>query len=66
MVARGTPRLVVVGAGLAVGLALVAIARRPARSRRHDPAREVFLETRRERMRAARVELMAAPRVVTP
>jgi hypothetical protein len=66
MVARGTPRLVVIGASLAVGLAVVAIARRPARSRRHDPAREVFLETRRERMRAARLELAAAPKVVAP
>jgi hypothetical protein len=61
MVARLTPRLVVVGAGLALGLAALTIARRQAGSRRRDPAREVFLETRRQRMRAARVELMMTP-----
>jgi hypothetical protein len=60
MVARLTPRLVV-GAGLAVGLAVLVIGRRPAGSRRRDPAREVFLETRRARMRSARVELMTTP-----
>ncbi|MEO9176875.1 MAG: hypothetical protein ABI317_15285 [Gaiellales bacterium] len=66
MAARRTPRLVVIGASLAVGLAVVAIARRPGGSRRNDPAREVFLETRRERMRAARLELMAAPKIAAP
>jgi hypothetical protein len=66
MVARLTPRLVVVGAGLAVGLAALALAGRSAGGRRRDPAREVFLETRRERMRAARVELMASPNGAIP
>jgi hypothetical protein len=65
MVRRGTPRLVVVGAGLAASLAVLAIARRHAGARRRDPAREVFLETRRERMRAARLELMAKPEKAT-
>jgi hypothetical protein len=55
MAARGRRRLIVACAG--VGIAVVT-ARRIGGTPASDPAREVYLETRRERMRAARRELL--------
>jgi uncharacterized membrane-anchored protein YhcB (DUF1043 family) len=47
-------------AGLTIGLVAAVLARRVgARPARHDAAREAFLELRRERMREARVKLVA-------
>jgi hypothetical protein len=60
MALRGTPRLVAACAGIATAIAVLALARHSVRSGRIDPAREVFLETRRERIRAARSELLAS------
>jgi hypothetical protein len=52
---------VAAGAFLAVGLAASALVRRSARGHAAaSPEREAFLDDRRERMRLARIELLAA------
>jgi hypothetical protein len=57
MALRRTPRLVAACAGIAAGVVALARARRLA-ARSVDPARAVYLETRRARMQTARNELM--------
>jgi hypothetical protein len=59
MALRRTPRLVAACAGIAVGVVAVALARRHA-APTVDPARAIYLETRRARMQSARSELITA------
>jgi hypothetical protein len=57
---RRKTRFVAAGAFLAVGLAASALVRRSARGQAAaSPEREAFLDDRRERMRRARIELLA-------